>query len=173
VLASTELCRIYYILLIKYCWLLINWQFWRKNANHHEKSIFTTVPHGMFSRFRHNIIIPQYTARRRRRKKFVHTGCVALCYGARHTKTWRIAMQQRMRCERTFGYTDKLGAYSVLLLPLSESPTGTLNWRRKSPEVEALLYIRVARTRCTCKYRPTRIFRLQKEHSLRLSLCST
>jgi len=28
---------IYYILLIKYCWLLISWQFWRKNANHHEK----------------------------------------------------------------------------------------------------------------------------------------
>jgi len=22
--------------------LLINWQFWRKNANHHEKSIFST-----------------------------------------------------------------------------------------------------------------------------------
>jgi len=22
--------------------LLINWQFWRKNANHREKSIFTT-----------------------------------------------------------------------------------------------------------------------------------
>jgi len=22
--------------------LLINWQFWRKNANYHEKSIFTT-----------------------------------------------------------------------------------------------------------------------------------
>ena len=31
------------ILLIKYCWLLINWQFWRKKANVHKKYIFTTV----------------------------------------------------------------------------------------------------------------------------------
>jgi len=48
VLANTELRRIYYILLIKCCWRLISWQFWRNNANHHnEKSIFTTVSGAM------------------------------------------------------------------------------------------------------------------------------